>query len=114
MNFFLKVMIILLTAFILAFFMPWWSIAIAAFVGGALVRSKATFVAGFMAIACLWFLKAFLIDLSSNSDLPERVAMIFPLQSKTALIIFTAVLGGLVGGFAALTGSLLQRKKRLY
>lgn len=114
MNFFFKVVIILIAGFILEIFFPWWSIAVAAFVGSAVIRSKASFVAGFIAIALLWSTKALLIDLSSSSDLPQRVATIFPLQSKTGLIAFTAALGGLVGGFAALTGALLQRKRRSF
>lgn len=114
MKFISKVLIILIAGYILEIFFPWWSIAIAAFLGSAIIRSKASFVAGFLAIALLWSMKAVLIDLSSDSDLPQRVATIFPLHNKTGLIFFTAVLGGLVGGFAALTGSLLQRKQRKF
>ena len=114
MKFISKVLIIMIAGYVLEMFFPWWSIAIAAFLGSALIRSKASFVAGFIAIALLWSLKALLIDFSSASDLPQRVAIIFPLRNKTGLIFFTAVVGGLVGGFAALTGSLLQRKRRSF
>jgi hypothetical protein len=50
-----------------------------------------------------------------NAAMPlaEKVAAIFTI-SKTVLIALTALLGGLVGGFAALSGSLLKPKKSKY
>lgn len=111
MKFTLQVVAIIITAYILELFLPWYSIAIAAFIFGYLLRSDLNFLAGFIAIGFLWFVKAALIDSASTSLLADQVAQIFPLKQKVWLYLVTVVLGGLVGGFAAMTGAALGRKK---
>jgi cell division protein FtsX len=115
MRFVLQVIAILALAFALELFLPWYCIAFAAFIAGYFLKSKANFLAGFAAIALLWWLKAWMIDAHAASNLTERMAQLFPVHTKFWLMVLTASIGGLVGGFAALTGSLLRmRKKRLY
>lgn len=114
MRFFLQLTVIALLAYLLELFMPWYSLAIAAFVIGYALNSNANFLAGFLAIALLWFVAAWMIDHSSASDLADRVALIFPVKQKWLLFLVTAIIGGLVGGFASLTGSLLRKRKRRY
>jgi hypothetical protein len=106
-----QVLFILILAYGLALFLPWWSIAIAAFAGGLLVKSKYNFIGGFVAIALLWLTTALIIDLAAATQLTEKVARIFTLPNKFLLFMITAMLGGLVGGFACLTGSLLKKYK---
>lgn len=102
---------ILILGFILELFLPWWSIAIAAFAGGMIFNSKWNFLVGFFAIALLWTMKALIIESNAAATLTDRVASIFML-SKPLLFLVMAVIGGLVGGFAAMTGSALQGNKR--
>ena len=111
MKFTIQLIFILVLGFILELFLPWWSIAIAAFAGGMIFNSRANFGAGFFAIALLWVIKALLIESNAAATLTDRVASIFML-SKPLLFLVMAILGGLVGGFAAMTGSALQGKKR--
>jgi hypothetical protein len=112
MKFIIQTITTILLAFILELFLPWYSVAIAAFAFGYLLRSKANFLSGFVAIGLLWFAKAWLMDSSSTVELADKVARIFPLGHKGFLFLLTSVLGGLVGGFASLTGALLHRDKR--
>ena len=109
MKFLIQFVAILFSAHLLALFMPWYSIAIAAFVMGFLLKSNTNFLAGFAAIATLWAFNALLIDAGSSSDLSERVAKLLMVKYETVLFLVMAVIGGLVGGFAALTGSLLRK-----
>ena len=109
MKFLIQFVAILFAAHLLALFMPWYSIAIAAFVMGYILKSNTNFLAGFSAIATLWIFNAWLVDSSSSADLAERVAKLFMLKYEILLFVVMAVIGGLVGGFAALTGSLLRR-----
>jgi hypothetical protein len=112
MKFILQLLAIALLAYILELFLPWYSIALAAFAIGFLLKSRANFMAGFLAIGLVWFIAAWLMDRASSSDLADRVALIFPVKQKSLLFLVTALIGGLVGGFAALTGSLLKNDRR--
>jgi hypothetical protein len=113
MKFVIQIVAIILLAYVLSWFMPWWSIAIAAFAGGAVLSTRFNFLAGFLAIGLLWAITAMLIDATAAAPLSERVAKIMTV-SKPVLFIVTAVLGGLVGGFAAMTGGALRKDKRKY
>ena len=111
MKFFIQFVAIAIVAFILELFMPWWCIAIAAFAAGFALKSKANFLAGLLGIALLWLIKAWMLDASASAPLAERVAAIFSL-SKPLLMLVTALIGGLVGGFAAMSGAALKKEKR--
>jgi hypothetical protein len=113
MKFLFQVITIAVVAFILELFMPWWCIAVAAFAGGFALKTKANFFAGLLAIALLWFIKAILIEASATAPLTERVAAIFTL-SKPMLILVTVLLGGLLGGFAAMTGAALKKSDKMH
>jgi hypothetical protein len=109
MKFIIQFVAILFSAHLLGLFMPWYCIALAAFVMGFMLKSNANFLAGFLAIAALWTFNAWLIDSASTAGLADRVANIFALKHKSVLFFTMAVIVGLVGGFAALTGSLLRK-----
>jgi len=109
MKFIIQFVAILFCAHLLALFMPWYCIALACFLMGYMLKSNANFLAGFLAIAALWTFNAWLADSSSPSDLANRVTVMFSLKHKYLLYLIMASIGGLVGGFAALTGSLLRK-----
>lgn len=109
MRFAVQILVIVVLGFFLELFFPWWSVAIAAFCGGLLIHTRMNFLGGFLGVGLLWLAKALITDLSSDSDLTERVAAIFMLHSKTLLLLVTVLLGGIVGGFASTTGGALRR-----
>ena len=74
-------------------------------------KSNANFLAGLSGIALLWLIKAWMLDASASAPLTERVAAIFSL-SKPLLLLVTVLLGGLVGGFASMSGAALKKEKR--
>lgn len=108
MKFFIQLIITILVCLVLQLFLPWWSIAIGAAGVAYLVGNKSfnSFLAGFLAIALLWVGLALIIDLKTNSILTEKINQLLPLNS----FILTMLVGGLVGGFAALTGALIKAK----
>ncbi len=110
MKFILQVFTIATLAYVSELFLPWWSVAIAAGIIGYFIKSNANFFAGFLAIGLLWLLMALQIDNASPSHLAEKIAMIFTV-TKPILMIITSLLGGIVGGLGALTGSLLRLDK---
>jgi hypothetical protein len=109
MKFLIQYLAIVFLAHLLGLLLPWYAVAIAAFAMGVLLKSKYDFLAGFCAIATLWLFNAWLYDSSSTADLADRVARIFLLPSAWMLYAVIAIIGGLVGGFATLTGSLLRK-----
>lgn len=111
MKFLIQLIFIALTAFVLELFFPWWSIAIAAFLGGAVFNTRANFGAGFLAVALLWSVKAFLLHHGAAAPLADRMAALLFVNTPL-LIAITGVIGGVVAGFAAMTGGALHRKKR--
>lgn len=111
MRFPVQMIVIAILGFFLELFLPWWCIAIAAFAGGLLLTTRWNFLAGFLAIGILWVGKALITDLSSDSELADRVARIFMLHNKALLLLITFLLSGLVGGFAAMTGGSLRNPR---
>lgn len=110
MRFAIQVLVIVVAGFFLELFFPWWTVAIAAFFGGILLPTRVNFLAGFLGVGLLWVGKALITDLSSQSDLADRVARIFMLHSKPLLLLFTFLLVGLVGGFAAMSAGALRKR----
>ncbi len=113
MRFIGQLIFIVLLAGVLELFLPWWSIAMAGFLGGALLHSRFNFLAGFLGCGLLWLGMAILIDSTAAAPLVERVAAIFMSISKPTLFVITALIAGLVGGFSSMTGGALRKQKKL-
>ena len=119
MKFIASTLLILLLSFIAGLFLPWWSIAVIAFlVLLALPQSLGkSFLAGFTGIFLLWGLLALWIDIKNGSVLSVKIAQLFPIGgSSIVLILITGLVGAFVAGFAAMSGSSLRpvRKRRYY
>ena len=99
---------------LLQYFFPWWTMAIGAFAIGFLFASSGwkSFFAGLLGVGVLWFIVAMYGDQQTQSILTEKVARLFPTRNAPLLFLLTSLLGGLVGGFASLTGSVLTYRKR--
>lgn len=110
MRFPAQIGVIVILGFFLELFLPWWSVAIAAFAGGMLLHTRWNFLAGFLAAGFLWVGKALITNLSSDSDLADKVARTFMLHDTALLLLVTFLLGGLVGGFAAMSGGAVRRR----
>jgi hypothetical protein len=115
MKFIVSILLIGLLSFVSGLYLPSWGIALVAFVVSALIpqRPGVAFLSGFIAIFLLWGLLAWNIDSSNGSILSTKIAQILPLGgSPLMLILVTALVGALIGGAAALTGSYLKKAAR--
>ncbi|HEU4473082.1 MAG TPA: hypothetical protein VFR58_18450 [Flavisolibacter sp.] len=115
MRFLLSVLLTAALAFVAGLYLPWWSIAIVAFLVALLIRQRIgfSFLSGFAGIFLLWGVLALWIDIKNSGLLSRRIAALFSLgESSILLILITAFIGALVGGFAAMSGSSLYRGKR--
>lgn len=94
--------------------LPWWSFAVCSFVVSVAIHQRAgkAFLCGFLGLFLLWTGMAFLKDAANEHILSTKVAQILPLGgSYLLLILVTGIVGGLVSGMAALTGSYLRRSR---
>ena len=116
MKFFSALIITALLSFIAGLFLPWWGIAVASFLAAIVVYQKAgfAFLSAFFGLFLLWSTLAFWIDTKNESILSMRVAELLGIGNNSfLLILITGMIGGLVGGIAALPGSFLRTAGRV-
>jgi hypothetical protein len=104
-------LIILILSFIASYFLPWWIIALIAFLAALFLgkTSSQSFWAGFGGVFTVWVILALFKSIPNNNMLASRVIQLFPLPHSWVLLLFiTALVGGLVGGMSALSGVLVK------
>ena len=112
-KFLVSVGAIIFLSSILQQFLPWYIIAAVAFITGYFIKQSASsaFAAGFVAIFLLWVSYALVLSHANNNLLATKVATLLPLGGHVVLLlVVTGLIGGLVSGFAALTGRLAAAK----
>lgn len=102
---------ILIIAFALQFFLPWWIVAPVSFgLAAWLGRSGGkAFGAGFAGIGLGWLLLSIFIHFRTEGILTNKVIQLFSLPHPALLLLITALIGGLVGGFSAWAGYCCRR-----
>ncbi len=113
MKFIASLLLTALLSFALCLFLPWWFIAVAAFLVALSIPQKRglAFLSGFLALFLLWSIMSFLISNANDHLLAHKVSiMILKADSPYLLIFVTGLIGGLVAGLAALSGSLLRKR----
>lgn len=114
MKLIVAILLTALLAFVGGLYLPWWSLAVAAFLIAVLVHQKAgkAFASGFIGIFLLWGALAWWIDMKNEMILSKRVAELIPLGGNHwLLILLTSFIGALVGGLAAMSGSYLRSSR---
>jgi hypothetical protein len=115
MKFIIAIILTALLGYAAPLYLPWWSFAITSLVVAIAIHQKPgkAFMAGFAGLCVLWGIHASILDSANDSILSEKVAYILPLGGSSMILIWiTAIIGGLVSGFAALTGSFARSFNR--
>lgn len=118
MKFITAILLTVLLGYLVYLFndvLPWWGIAIAGLIAGVSVPQKPfhSWLGGFFGTAILWSLLAWWIDKENAGILSARMAQVLPFNANTGLMLaVTAFVGGLVGGFGALTGAFLRKPRQ--
>ena len=109
MKFLYQLIATVILSFLLQDFLPWWTMAVVSFALGYFFGNKGfvSFSAGFLGVGLLWLGMAMFIDVSTQSILTAKINKLLPLN----VFVLTTLIGGLVGGLASLTGSLLNSKR---
>jgi hypothetical protein len=111
MKFLAAIVLTALLSFISGLFLPWWGIAIAALLVAVIIKQSAgkAFAAGFLGVMLLWQGLAWWINIGNHGVLAKKIALVLPLGgNQVYLILVTGIVGGLVAGFAAMSGSYLR------
>ena len=101
----------LLLSLALCVYLPWWSISIASFITALAIHQPAirAFLSGFLALFLLWGILALLVSINNDHLLAHKISLlILKTDSPFLLILVTALIGALVAGLSALTGSFLR------
>lgn len=100
-----------LSAWLLSFILPWWSLAIPALLLGIWLGKTgwSSFGYGFLGIGGLWLLQTAYIHLANGGILTTRIAELFSLPYPALVIVITVMAGGLAGGLSTLTGYFFKK-----
>ena len=101
------ILLTIIVSFVAGMYLPWWSIALVAFLVALFIDQKPgrTYLTGFAGIFLCWFLLAWWMDTQNDHILSVRIARLLPLHgSSFLLILITGLVGGIIGGLAALCG----------
>ena len=91
--------------------LPWWTVVpVAVLVGWwRAPNGWQAFVAGLLGVALLRLVTAGYIHYRNEAILTTRIAAMAGIDPPWLLLAITALIGGLIGGFAAATGFQLRR-----
>lgn len=97
---------ILILTWFLNLFLPWWSALLPAIVIGMWLLDGAAkaFFTGLAAGGAAWLIQALYIHILNDGILTGRIAEVMQVGSPLLVLLFTFVIGGLIGGTGALAG----------
>ncbi|MEZ4952517.1 MAG: hypothetical protein R2825_02940 [Saprospiraceae bacterium] len=108
---FLQIILTIVLGYVAQLYFPFWSMAVVAGLVALLFKyenSLAAFSAGFLAAFLLWCAYAYTLDLENLHLLTSKLGELFKIGSSY-LSYVTGFIGGLLGGFGAMTGALARK-----
>jgi hypothetical protein len=106
---------ILILAYVAGIALPWWSVALVAFLVTLVLPLPPgkSFFSAFMAVFVLWLFLTFYADVRNDHLLANRMSeMILKVKSAPLIGVLSAFIGALVAGFAASTAAFLRASKK--
>lgn len=105
------VILIAALSLIATWYLPWWSLAIIAFVVCCIMQQSPgrSFLAAFLAIFLLWLVYGWWEDNANDHILAGRMAGVFGLPNHTLFLVAAALAGGVVAGIAGWAGGFVRR-----
>lgn len=112
MKLFIRMILIGALAYFASLIFPWWIIVIIGFILGWAIPGGTinAFASGFLGVGLLWMGYAWKIDTNNDSVFSSVMLEIIPLGDTMLLIVTVGVIGGLCGGLATMSGSMLRRR----
>ena len=108
----IQIVLIAILSLLAQLILPWWSLAVVAFLV-CLWRSPSAgqaFFAGFYGVAFVWLAYAVMLHLRTDGIFTGRMGeLLFKTNSPILPGLVTAIVGGLVGGLAGLSGYFVRQ-----
>lgn len=100
-----------LTVLLVGKIAPYWVLMVLVGFWSLIINPRpwTAFFSGGLAFGLSWFVLTIWISIQSESALPSQMADLMGVKNDNLLWLATAVLGFLIGGFSAMTGSLFRR-----
>ena len=110
MRFIIGLVLVGLFAYFSPMILPWWGIApLAALIGFATgAKWWQSLLYGITATGLVWGIYTYGINNANEGILSSSMAKLLNLDGGSVLVMMTAVLGALLGGLGAFSGSLLR------
>ena len=108
---FLQFILTVILGYIAQLYFPFWSMAIVAALVALLFKSEnsmASFFVGFLAAFLLWCAYAYTLDMENSHLLTSKLGELFKVSSNY-LPYVSGIIGGILGGFGAMTGNLARK-----
>lgn len=101
---------IAIAGFVLQLFLPWWSLAVVAFLVGVStdLNKFKIFLSALVGSALVWGGYALYIYTTTGAILTPKMAGVFGLSQAWLLVLVSALVAGIIGGMAGLTGKTLR------
>ena len=115
-KFLISTLLMIMAAYAAGLFLPWWSMAITCFIISALIPQKKglSFLTGFTSQLLFWGGLSTIISYRNNHLLAHKIAILILKQDNPAILIaITALIGAIVGGMAAWSGSFFTSSKNI-
>jgi hypothetical protein len=113
-KFLIAVLAMALSGFALSLYLPWWIIAPCCLLVTILIPLKPAsgFAAGFISMFLYWGIMVASISVANHHLLAAKMGnMLFKTNDPWIPVVVTAAMAGLIGGLAALVGSILAYRK---
>ncbi len=119
MKFLIGFVISVLLALVLGPVLPYWGLMLFLAVLGASLRGNGfiVFFSAALGVGAVWLMVPLILWARSGSPLPQMLSEVFGLQNGALLLGISALIGFLIGGFSALSGSLfgkLLKDRQMY
>lgn len=108
----IQIILIAILSLLTQLLLPWWSLAIVAFLVCFWRSSGAihAFLYGFVGVAVIWLAYALLIHTRTDGIFTARMSsLLFKANNAVMPMVVTVILGGLVGGMAGLSGFFVRQ-----
>ena len=107
MKLIIRIILIGAITYFISPFSGWWVCMGAAFIVLFVSPSSGlnSFIAGFLGVGLVWMGHAWSLDVANKSAFSLKIGEIMGINDPIYLVLATGAIGGIAGGFSALTGT---------